>query len=110
MTIEEFRTIYRTDKDLEEIIPFFTDTIVIREYDDGNSRDIRRKARKKEKQILHNIMYSALLAYRFRGGDIDGILDMAEFMCHMELPKVNAYDSVYIPLRKITQTGMYGRT
>ena len=112
MTINEFRDIYRTDKDLHDAAEFYCDTIVIRSYENGNSKDTRRKATKKEHDLLHKIIYSALSAYRFKGSDIDGILNMAEFI-GMQLFQnkgdagINTYDSIYIPLRKITGTGFW---
>lgn len=80
--------------------------IVIRSYHNGNSSDDRREATPEESEILYRLLYAAMLAYGWRsnGGSIDSILDTVEFACGQFLPEANAYDSVYIPLRKITQT------
>lgn len=107
MTQKEFTERYKTDMQLHEVARDISGSIVIREYINGSSQDIRRAATDPEKKILENIAYSALLAYRHRGGDedcINGILDMAEFALMQFIPTANTYDSIYIPLRKVTKT------
>lgn len=108
MTRDEFNEKYKYDNSLKAFAKECSEEIVIRTYVDGSSHDERRLATKPESEILFNIIYAALIAYGYRsednGGSIDAILDMAEFTCHEFLPEANAYDSVYTPIRKITET------
>lgn len=107
MTSREFAKKY-TGSQLREIARDYSSSIVIRSYKDGSSSDDRRPATKPEREILENILYAAMVAYLYRsednGGSIEAVLDMAEFTCHQFLPECNAYDTIYTPLRKITET------
>ena len=107
MTSKEFAEKF-TSEDLKKIADEYSNEVVIRTYTNGNSSDDRREATLPEKEIVFKILYAAMIAYGYRseqnGGSIDAVLDMAEFTCHQFLPDVNAYDTIYIPLRKITQT------
>lgn len=105
MTGEEFRK--KHDKELREIAKGIANSVVIRKYVDGCSKDIRRATNASEKKAIEAIAYGAMLAYRWKDTDIDGILDMAEFTLMQFIPGVNTYDTIYIPLRKVTETGMY---
>jgi hypothetical protein len=104
MTGREFAEKYN-GKQLKEIARDIAGSIVIREYDTrGNSSDIRRASTEIERDIIRKIAYGAMLAYRCDDTQIHGILDMAEFTLHQFIPEVNAYDTIYIPLRKVTET------
>ena len=107
MTSKEFVEKY-TDRQLKEIARDYSSTIVIRSYKEGSSSDERREATLPEREILRNIIYAAMISYGYRsetnGGSIDAVLDMAEFTCHQFLPECNAYDTIYTPLKKITET------
>lgn len=105
MTGREFAEKYN-EAQLKEIARDIAGSIVIRDYVDGCSRDTRREATEPEKTIIRNIAYGAMIAYSYRsnGGSIDSILDMAEFTLKQFIPEVNAYDTIYIPLRKVTET------
>ena len=107
MTQTEFAEKY-TQPQLKEIAAEIAKEVVIRSYQNGNSSDKRRRSTAEEQEILSKIVYAALIAYGYRseenGGSIDAILDMAEFTCHQFLPDVNTYDSIYIPVRKTTET------
>ena len=107
MTSLEFATKY-TGRELKEIADSYSNEIVIRSYIDGTSSDDRRETTQVEKEILSKIIYAALISYGYRnednGGSLDAVLDMAEFTCHQFLPECNAYDTVYIPIRGITDT------
>ena len=107
MTSREFAEEY-TSEELKRIADENSNEIVIRTYKDGNSSDDRRKTTLVEKQIVYKILYAAMASYGYRGeqngGSIDAVLDMAEFTCHQFLPEVNAYDTIYTPLRNITET------
>ena len=107
MTNREFAEKY-TESQLKKIATDFSSTIVIRSYKEGSSSDIRREATLPEREILQKIIFAAMISYGYRSeknnGSIEAVLDMAEFTCHQFLPECNAYDSVYTPLRQITET------
>ena len=103
MTSFEFSVKYN-ETQLKEIARDISGSIVIRDYVNGNSRDTRREATDPEKEIIRNIAYGAMLAYRFRIHEIEGILDMAEFTLRQFIPNCNCYDTIYIPLRNVTET------
>ena len=103
MTGKEFAMKYN-EAQLKKIARGIAESIVIRDYVNGNSRDTRRETTDPEKEIIKNITYGALLAYIYSGENLDGILDMAEFTLHQFIPSANAYDTVYIPLRNVTET------
>ena len=107
MTQLEFAKKY-SEEELKEIANEYSNEIVIRSYVDGCSFDDRRKTTLSEKKIIYKILYAAMISYGYRneenGGSIDAVLDMAEFTLMQFLPEANSYDTVYIPLRKITKT------
>ena len=105
MTQREFAEKYN-ESQLKEIARDIAGSIMIRSYDRGNSRDDRRETTKEEREIIQNIAYGAMLAYSYRsnGGSIDSILDTAEFTLKQFIPNCNSYDTIYIPLRKVTET------
>lgn len=103
MTGREFAEKYN-EAQLKEIARDIAGSIVIRDYVDGCSRDTRRTATKPEREIIQNIAYGAMIAYSYRGASIDSILDMAEFTLMQFIPEANTYDTIYIPLRKVTET------
>lgn len=92
------------ENQLKEIASKIAETIVIRDYVDGNSRDMTRITTKAEKEIVMNIAVGVMEAYRYRKGDLEGILDMAEFTLLGFIGNCNTYDTIYIPLRKVTET------
>lgn len=102
MTGREFAEKYNASQ-LKEIARDIAGSIVIRDYVNGSSRDTRREATEPEKEIIRNVAYGAMLAYRY-DRDLAGILDMAEFTLMQFIPKANTYDTIYIPLRKVTET------
>ena len=102
MTREEFAEYSETE--LRKFAEDISRTIVIREYINGNSKDTRRETTKPEKEIIFNIAYSAMLSYGFVGCDVDGIFNMAEFTLSRFIPTCNSYDTIYCPLRDITET------
>lgn len=103
MTGREFAERYNENQ-LKEIARDVAGSIVIRDYVNGSSRDTRREATDPEKEIIRNVAYGAMLAYGYRNGDLEGILDTAEFTLHQFIPDCNCYDTIYIPLRKVTET------
>ena len=107
MTSREFAEKY-TIEQLKEIARDYSTSIVIRSYTNGSSSDDRRETTLAEREIIQKIIYAAMIAYGYRSeenrGSIDAVLDMAEFTCHQFLPECSAYDTIYTPLRKITET------
>ena len=107
MTQMEFAQKY-TSEELKKIADEYSDEVVIRSYVDSCSSDDRRETTLAEKEILNKILYAAMVSYGYRNednhGSIDAVLDMAEFTLMQFLPEANTYDTVYIPLRKITET------
>ena len=103
MTGREFAEKYN-EAQLKEIARDIAGSIVIRDYVNGSSRDTRREATDPEKEIIRNIAYGAMLAYGYRGHDLEGIIDMAEFTVRLFIPDCNGYDTIYIPLRNVTET------
>ena len=110
MTGREFAEKYN-EAQLKEIARDISESITIRSYNRDGSRDDRRKTTKVEREIIRNIAYGAMLAYSDRsyaddvdGGLIDSILDMAEFTLMQFIPEANTYDTIYIPLRNVTET------
>ena len=79
--------------------------ITIRTYIDGNSQDNTRESTPEEENAIYGILMGAMLAYGWRAeGNLDSILDTAEFSGHYLIPckegEVNCYDTIYIPLQK----------
>ena len=103
MTGTEFGNKY-TSAQLKEISRDIAGSIVIRDYINGNSRDTHRETTDPEKEIIKNIAYGSMMAYGYRGGDLDGILAMAEFTLMQFIRNCNTYNTIYIPLRNVTET------
>lgn len=102
MTGKEFAEKYN-ESQLKEIARDIAGSIVIRDYVNDSSRDTRRTTTKPEREIVQNIAYGAMLAYRY-DRNLAGILDMAEFTLRQFISNCNCYDTIYIPLRKVTGT------
>lgn len=111
MTQREFAEKY-SQAQLKEIARDIAGSIVIRDYINGNSRDTRRETTEPEKEIIRKIAYGAMLAYSYRSGNdgsINAVLDMCEFTLRQFIHECNCYDTIYIPLRKVTETGGWER-
>lgn len=98
--------VYKKESELKEIAEGISQEIVIRTYENGNSKDIRRKASKPEKDIIFKVAYGALLALNY-GEDSRSsrlaeqkIIDAAEFTIDLFIPNCNGYDTMYNPLKK----------
>ena len=91
-------------RQMKEIARDISGSIVIRDYINGNSRDTRRETTEPEKEIIRNIAYGAMLAYSFDNTEISGVLHMAEFVLQQFIRNCNTYDTIYIPLRNVTET------
>lgn len=87
-----------TEQEAKEYAKNVSNTITIRTYDNGSSDDIKRKSTKKERKILTNIIYGALLAiknHNLGGIAVQAAKDTAEFTADLMLPYINGYLSVY---------------
>lgn len=89
--------------DMEALVKPYTETIVYRVYENGNSRDIRRATIPHEKSILESILLSALHAIRWDDSAPSAVINALEFAVNRLLPGINGYDSFYIPINKILQ-------
>lgn len=108
MTAKEFAEKY-DENQLKEIAKDIASSIMIRDYVNGSSIDTRRGTSFPEYEIIRKIAYGAMIAYGYRQteGSLNSILDMAEFTLRQFIPDCNCYDTIYIPLRKVTGTGGY---
>lgn len=87
-----------TEQVAREYAESVSNTITIRTYNNGSSDDTTRKSTKKEKGILTNIIFGALLSIRWHKLDKNAVKtasDTAEFTVNLMMPNINGYDSVY---------------
>ena len=90
-----------TDLDLTKIADDISNHITIRTYDEYGSHDVTRETSKAEKDIVENLAYASLLAYRFaEDASIADILCTAEFALHQFIPTANSYDTIYLPIKR----------
>ena len=78
-------------------------TLVIRTYEDGDSKDTRRKSTKKEQGIIAAIIFGGLLGLRMNGSDHHSILATCEFIAMTQCPQMNTYDTIYQPIKEHAQ-------
>lgn len=107
---------YKHENELREIAQRHSQYIDIRTMVGGNSRDITRKATKKQSEILYGVLYGALLGLNW-GEECrsnpkmeQAIIDAAEFQADIlmrpylrEGEELQGYMSVYIPLKRIVE-------
>lgn len=74
------------------------------EAPDGTSEDVKRLATKREKEIITNLIYGALLAIRWRNDSAQVAMDTAEFTAVLFIDGINGYISVYSPIWYILET------
>ena len=103
ITIWKEKLLQMRDPDLRRLVQPYTETIVYRVYENGNSRDIRRATIPHEKSILESILLSALNAIRWDDSAPSAVINALEFAVNRLLPGINGYDSFYIPINKILQ-------
>ena len=90
-----------TEQEAKEYAESVSNTLFIRDYNDGNSEDTERQATPQEKEILTNIICGALFAIRTNqlgGIAIQTAKDTAEFTADLMLPYINGYESVYLKI------------
>ena len=105
MTGAEFRE--KMGKDFLKLAEDIACNITIRTYDTEGSHDEKRRTTKPEYEIIKNIVFSAFLTYGYDAETKprwNSVLSMAEFTLIQFIPEANAYDTIYIPLRNITET------
>ena len=101
----------RLIKDIDSYAESVSQSIVIRSYNDGNSNDERRKATKKEREVIKAVVSGALHSIRYKGLNKDGkkpefdklvqdAADTAEFIGDQLLTSVNGYDTFYRPVKE----------
>lgn len=106
---------YLKESTLSVIADAIADTVVIRYDDYGTSRDERKKPDMRQHSVLRSVTLGALLGLnwgeetRSDRGREDAIINAAEFtlLCcwpEKEGEKVNGYDSIYNPLRAVSET------
>lgn len=101
----------RSEAEMREQADALAQTMVVREYDDGSSKDTRRETTQEEQAALSDIFYSAMMTLDWHAKDltresIQAIKDMAEFNCHLAIPYANGYDTVYNPLGKYIESSI----
>ena len=90
-----------TEKELKAFAEEKAKTIVVRTYDEnGNSNDERRATTEPERKIIYTIIYGALLAIRNNNSSEQTAKDTAEFIGNLQIPEMNGYDTIYIPISK----------
>lgn len=100
---------YKTEEQLKKQATAISETITIRTYKNGNSEDTKRRTTVKEKKVIFEIVYSALLAFNCndmnRNSDdiAQAIIDTAEYMVGRFLPDCNGYNTIYCPLKKVVR-------
>jgi hypothetical protein len=92
------KTIY-TEQAAKEYAEKTAETVVIREFKDGNSSDTRRNSTEAEKAIVERAIFAALLSIR-GGYEPQSAKATAEFFILFNSGEthINTYDSVYIPI------------
>lgn len=88
-----------TEKMASEYANEISKSVVIRSYDNGNSKDERRESRPAEAQMVENAIAAALIAIK-NGYDENSAKATAEFFVihNSGETHINSYDSVYIPI------------
>lgn len=98
---------YKSGEELQQIANEIAETIVIRTYVNGCSRDERRTTTEPEREILRKIARTALSSMNYgekmRASKelTQAVIDTAEFALINFIPEANAYDSIYIPLTRV---------
>lgn len=90
-----------TEQEAKEYAESVSNTLFIREYDNGNSENTERKTTPREKKILTNIICGALFAIRVHNLNsiaVQSAKDTAEFTADLMLPYINGYLSVYLKI------------
>ena len=80
-------------------------TISIRSYDNGSSKDTRRNSTPDEATIIENCIYGALLTIK-SNATIEAqkpAMDAAEMIADLSISNLNGYDSVYNPVLRICE-------
>ena len=87
-----------TEQELKEYAQEQSKTIVIRTYENGNSKDEKRKATKSESKIIKSIIFGGLLAIN-SGANVQSVADTGEYIGNLQIPEMNSYDTIYNPIK-----------
>lgn len=102
--------LYLSEAELQALAQKIAERITIRNYDNGNSFDFTRKTTKTEFELIYNVAYGALLAFRWRvncsneaqiEAHLQSVLDCSEFTLNQLIKNCNSYDTLYCPLKAI---------
>lgn len=95
-----------TNQEAKEYAEKAAETLTVRTYENGSSKDTTRETTQEEKGILTNIIYGALLSIKWHKYDKTAVQiakDTAEFTIDLMLPYINGYDSVYNKIGKFIE-------
>lgn len=98
----------KTYEELNAIASEISQYITIRTYENGCSKDEKRKALKKERETIYKIVRPALgilneFTTRNEKSVARAVLLTAELTADYMLPNVNGYDTVYLPLFRVLE-------
>jgi len=104
---------YRHEQELKDLAQEISERIAVRRYDNGNSVDTWRTPTKRQKKMMHGIVYGALLALNYgeatrsSADAANAIIDAAEFQADILLrdtlregEELQGYMCVYLPLHR----------
>lgn len=97
---------HKSEAELKAIAEEISEEIMIRQYVNGNSEDIRRKSSGPEKDIIFKVAFGALLGLnwgestRSSRQSEQAIIDTIEFVIGQFIHDCNGYDTIYLPLKK----------
>ncbi len=102
------KNIYLSESELQHFAQKIAEHITIRTYERGNSSDVTRITTKTEFEIIYNVAYGALLAFRWRVNSynraeieyhLQSVLDTSEFILNNFIKDCNFYNTLYCPLK-----------
>jgi hypothetical protein len=93
-----------TEQAAKEYAQKTAETVVIREYKDGNSSDTRRNSTNEEKAIVERAIAAALISIRSSYEPQSAKATAEFFVLYNSGEKhINTYDSVYIPINEFLE-------
>ena len=103
--------VIKQEAELRNIADAISETIYYRIYENGCSDDLRMVSTDKEKSIIFNLAYGALLGMNWNRADdstAQAIINATEFQLDLMIRSLNeqecnGYMTIYIPLQKALQ-------
>ncbi len=101
---------HKSETILKAMAEKISQSIMIRNYVNGNSNDTRRKTSSVEQEIIYKIAFGALLGLNYgekvrSNRDMEqAIVDTVEFIIGEFIGDCNGYDTIYIPLKKVLES------